>query len=186
MRRSFPYSRCFLSWSLREMRCDRGNANNISRFEFTSPWWKQDYSPDACAFHRNILNWSNQKIGTIVRSIDISVWYDYWYFHRSQIWNVCVFAKLLEAIWHDIPSSIQPIEILDDQYRWYRKRKEFKKCVFLARWIKSGSDIGRSRETVMKMSVSNDAARLSQRSWRFFPAFRGKSFERDDMQCDSR
>lgn len=84
----------------------------------------------------------------------------------------------------DIPSPIQPIEILDQSL--ISKAERVQKMRVSCEMNQERVRYGRSRETVMKMSVSNDAARLSQRSWRFFPAFRSKSFERDDMQCDSR
>lgn len=84
----------------------------------------------------------------------------------------------------DIPSPIQPIEILDQSL--ISKAERVQKMRVSCEMNQERVRYGRSRETVMKMSVSNDAARLSQRSWRFFPAFRSKSFERDDMQCDLR
>lgn len=145
--RRFPTAN--VSWADLSKRCvARKETQTIFRSEFTSPWWK-DYSPDACAFHQNIWNWSNQKIGTIVRSIDISVWYDYWYFHRSEIWNVCIFAKRLEAIWYAISRHrYSQSKFFSTIKRWYRKRKELKNACFLRNKLRAASiwAIARNRD----------------------------------------
>lgn len=122
-----------------------------------------------------------KKSARSVRSIDISVWYDYWLLSPIRNMERLYFCETLGGdMIRDIPSPIQPIEIPLDDQALISKAGRVKKMRVSCEMNQERVRYGRSRETTMKMPVSNDAARLSERSWRFFPsAFRSKSFEHE-------
>lgn len=137
MWRLFPYS-----WFLREMRCESGNANNLAFRIYIVV--VETRSLFRCVRVPSERLKSIKKKSARSRWPKCFNWYDYWHFHRSQIWNV-----FSQNSWrqYDIRYPIADVygqsRYFSTMNRWYRKQKVLKNLVFLARWIKSGSDISR-------------------------------------------